>query len=38
MALIVKRELVGGRSHPRGLEARDLVDQDDIVDWELLPR
>jgi hypothetical protein len=36
-ALIVKRELVGGRSHPRGLEARDLVDQD-IVDWELLPR
>jgi hypothetical protein len=37
MALIVKRELVGGRSHPRGLETRDLVDQD-IVDWELLPR
>jgi hypothetical protein len=33
----MKRELVGGRSHPRGLGARDLVDQD-IVDWELLPR
>jgi hypothetical protein len=37
MALIVKRKLVGGRSHPRRLEARDLVDQD-MVYWELLPR